>query len=124
MKAGHGQALRVPGGSGSQISRQLAHEGKVVSLMHRTSLSSGHIPGAHLCEMLSLPQSHKAARRFISMKNSSDNIRHQTRDNPACSGMSQPSTPPRALHAPRLHKSVDKIVILLSLRKNRGRGYE
>ena len=54
------------------------------------------------------------------MKNSSDTIGNQTRDNPACSGIPQPSTPPRVLHAPRLYKSAYKIVFLLSLRKKEG----
>jgi hypothetical protein len=42
------QALRVPGGWGSQILRQTAHKsGEVVSPTHRPPLLPGNIPGTH-----------------------------------------------------------------------------
>jgi hypothetical protein len=45
-----GQAQTIPGGLGSQFSRQSAHEGgKVVSLTHQPPLPPGNIPGTHFC---------------------------------------------------------------------------
>ena len=47
-KAVPGQALRVAGGSVSEISRHSAHVGgNVVRLTHRPPLFPGNIPGTH-----------------------------------------------------------------------------
>ena len=90
------QALRVPRGSDSEISRQSAHEGcKVVSPTHRPPLTLGNTPGTHLYKRLSRRQGYNAAGRVMSIKNSSDTIGKRTRDLLACSTMPQPSAPYR-----------------------------
>jgi hypothetical protein len=92
-----GQALRVPRVWGSQISKQSLNEGgKIVSRTHRPPLPPGNIPGTHFCYRLSQPQSHSAAGRIMSIKNSSNIIRNRTRDLPTCSALPQPTALPRA----------------------------
>jgi hypothetical protein len=90
-----GQALRVPGGWGSQISRQSAHEGgKVVSHKHRLLLPYQEI----FLVLISVrgwvdPRGHSAAGMIMSMKNSNDTIGNRTQDLPVCSAVPQSTAP-------------------------------
>jgi hypothetical protein len=86
------QALRVPGGWGSQS----AHEGgKVDNPTYRPPLPPRNIPGTHLCWSLRRPQRHSAAGRIMSMKHSSDAVGDRTLDLPAWSAVPQPNASPR-----------------------------
>ena len=83
-----GQAMRFPRGSGSQISRQSAHEGvKFVSHANKNL-------GSLFFMRLSRPQGRSGAGRIMSMNNSNDTIRNRTRDLPACDAVPQPTAPP------------------------------
>jgi hypothetical protein len=90
-----GWAIGVPGGWGSRLSRQSAHEGgKVVSTMHWPSLPPRRIAGIHFCLRLSWPQGHNATGMIKSLKNSSDSLGNRTCDLPVCSIVPQPTAPP------------------------------
>jgi len=105
-----GQAQTVPGGWGSKIWRQSAHEGgKVVSLMHRPSLPhrkySWHL---FLLEAES-PQGHSATESIMSKKNFSDTIGNRTHDLPACNAVPQPTAPPLSISKLRVISVVPKL---------------
>jgi hypothetical protein len=96
-----GKAVPVQAWTGPEGSRRLSpifqdnRQMKVASSRHRPPLSAGNIPGTHLCWRLSRPQSHSAAGRIMSMKNSNDAIRNRTRDLPVSNTLPQPAAPSR-----------------------------
>ena len=93
-----GQALRVPAGWGSQISRQSAHEGgKVVSPTHRPPLH----PTKNFLVLISVggwvnPRTIVRREGLCQWRNSYDTIGNRTLDLPACNAMPQPTASPRA----------------------------
>ena len=92
-----GQALRFPGVSGYQISRQSALEdGKVVSPTHRPPLRSRKYSWYSFLLEAESTQGHIAAGRIMSMKNSNDTIGNRTRVLPTCGAVPQQTAPPRA----------------------------
>jgi len=83
---------------------------KVIRL---SALRTGHlyasedISSNYFSQRLSQPESHSAAGRIMSMKNSNNTNGNRTRDLPACSTVPQPTAPPAACpqKEPQCHKN-------------------
>ena len=80
------QALRVPGGWGSQMSRHSAHEGgKIVSPKAPAAFTFQYIFLVFISVRWWIdPQCHNAVGRIKSMKNSNNTIGNRTRNLPGC----------------------------------------
>jgi hypothetical protein len=95
-----GQAPKVPGGWDPifQDNRHMKVK-RLSALRTRRLYPPANISGTHFCYRLSQPQSHSAAGRIMSMRNSTAIIGNRSRDLPACSAVPQPTAPP---HTPRI----------------------
>jgi hypothetical protein len=92
-----GQALKVPGGWGPQISTQSAHESdKVVSSTHGPPLPTGIFLVLIYVRGWVNPRAIRRPEGFVSMKNSIDTIGNRTRGLRACSAVPQPTVSPAA----------------------------
>jgi hypothetical protein len=78
------------------LENQLTNGGQVVSLTLWLPLSIRKIHANHFCYRLSRPQGHSAAGRMRSIEKKSNEIGNRTRDLPACSIVTQPTTLPHA----------------------------
>jgi hypothetical protein len=92
-----GQALRVPGVWGSQISRHSAHEG---GKGRQPYALATFIHQEIIMVLISVrgwvnPRGNSEPERFMSMKNSVDTNRNRTGDLLACNVVPQPTVPPR-----------------------------
>jgi len=72
-----GQSQRVPGGWGSQSSRESAHEG-CQPYAPATFTPTENIPDTHFCLKLSRPKGHSAAGRIMLVKSFNDTIGNRT----------------------------------------------
>jgi hypothetical protein len=79
------------------LDNRLTDGGEVVSLTRRPPFTPRNTSSTHFCYRLSRHQGHSAAGRIRSTEKSSDLIRNQTRDHPACIIVPQPTGLPRAL---------------------------
>ena len=87
------QAQKIPGGWGSQIFKTIGSWSWWGCQPYAPAASTPRKNSCYSSDRLSQPQGRSAARRFTSMKNSSDITGNRTRDLPAYSAVPEPTAP-------------------------------